>query len=68
MFEFVFRIRRNKKITVNELHVANKNVTIINHINFDFIVQKNFIKVFFLDLNDYFLNDNAELAFDRSLR
>ncbi len=68
MFEFVFRICRNEKIIANEFHVASENVMIIDHINFDFVVQKNFIKVFFLDFDDYFLNDNAELVFDRSLR
>ncbi len=68
MFEFVSRIRRNEKITINELHVASESVTIADHINFDFVVQKNSIKMFFLDLDDYFLSDNAELAFDRSLR
>jgi hypothetical protein len=68
MFEFVFRIRRNEKITANKLYIASENVTIFDHINFDFIIQKNFIKMFFFDFDDYFLNDNAELAFDRSLR
>ncbi len=68
VFEFVSRIRRNEKITINELHVASESVTIADHINFDFVVQKNSIKMFFLDLDDYFLSDNAELAFDRSLR
>ncbi len=68
MFEFVFRIRRDEKITVNEFYVASENITIIDHINFDFIVQKNFIKIFFFDFDDYYLSDNAELVFDQSLR
>jgi hypothetical protein len=68
MFKFVFRIRQDEKITVNEFHIASENVTIIDHINFDFIVQKNFIKIFFFDFDDYYLSDNAELVFDQSLR